>query len=132
MPILKVKVSAKKSVKLSREIGEFLMEITERILRKKREVTSIAIEYIDHDCWMIGGDFLSDLGLNSFYFDITITDETNVKDEKAQYIREAFSGFEKILGKLHDKSYVYVQDVRAATYGYGGLTQENRYQKAIR
>jgi len=81
---------------------------------------------------MIGGKFLSELDLNSFYFDITITDETNLKDEKAQYIREAFAGFEKILGKLHDKSYIYVQDVRAASYGYAGLTQEYRYQAAQR
>ena len=59
--------------------------------------------------------------------DIKITDETNTKDEKAQYIKEAFDGFERILGNLHEESYIYVQDVRAATYGYGGKTQEYRY-----
>ncbi len=128
MPILNVKVSAKKSPELTKKIADLLLDLTSRILKKKREVTAIAIEYVEHDAWVVAGQLLSDLGKNSFYFDIKITDETNTKDEKAQYIKEAFEGFEKLLGNLHEESYIYVQDVRAATYGFGGLTQEYRYQ----
>jgi 4-oxalocrotonate tautomerase len=127
MPILTVKVSGKKAQELTNQIGSLLMELTHRILKKKRDVTAIAIEYVDHDAWFVGGKLLSEEGKNSFYFDIKITDETNTKDEKAQYIKEAFAGFEKILGNLHEESYIYVQDVRAASYGYGGKTQEFRY-----
>jgi 4-oxalocrotonate tautomerase len=58
-----------------------------------------------------------------------VTDETNTKDEKADYIREVFEGFKGILGDLHDESYIYVEDVRAAAYGYGGRTQEFRYHQ---
>jgi 4-oxalocrotonate tautomerase len=126
MPILTVKVSGKKSDQTTRVIGELLMDITCRILKKKRELTAIAIDYVDHDSWFVGGKRLSEVGMNSFYFDIKITDETNTKDEKAQYIHEAFEGFKKILGNLHEESYIYVQDVRATTYGYGGKTQEYR------
>ena len=127
MPILTVKVSGKKSQNQTNEIGRLLMDLTTRILKKKREVTAIAIEYIDHDSWFVGGELLSNVGKNSFYFDIKITDETNTKDEKAQYIKEAFEGFERLLGNLHEESYIYVQDVRATSYGYGGKTQEFRY-----
>jgi len=127
MPILNVKVSGKKSVETTRQINELLLDLTNRILGKKREVTAIAIEYVDHDSWLVGGHLLSEQGKNSFYFDIKITDETNTKDEKGRYIKEAFTGFERILGNLHEESYIYVQDVRAATYGYGGKTQEYRY-----
>jgi 4-oxalocrotonate tautomerase len=126
MPILNVKVSAAKSPELTRQISELLLDLTTRILKKERRVTAIAIDYVDHDSWVVGGSLLSEQGKNSFYFDIKITDETNTKAEKAQYIREAFDGFARILGKLHDESYIYVQDVRAASYGYGGLTQEYR------
>ncbi|MEO7495688.1 MAG: 4-oxalocrotonate tautomerase family protein [Massilia sp.] len=128
MPILNVKVSAKKSPELTGKIAELLLDLTTRILKKKREVTAIAIDYIDPDDWIVGGRSLTEHGKHSFYFDIKITDETNTKDEKAQYIREAFAGFAAILGELHEESYIYVQDVRAASYGYGGLTQEYRYQ----
>ncbi|MBX9839547.1 MAG: hypothetical protein K2X69_14680 [Silvanigrellaceae bacterium] len=44
-----------------------------------------------------------------------------------QYIKEDFEGFEEILGNLHEESYIYIHDVRAACYGYGGKTQEFRY-----
>lgn len=127
MPILTVKVSGKKSQNQTNEIGRLLMDLTTRILKKKREVTAIAIDYIDHDSWFVGGELLSKAGKNSFYFDIKIRDETNTKDEKAQYIKEAFEGFERLLGNLHEESYIYVQDVRATSYGYGGKTQEFRY-----
>ena len=127
MPILTVKISGKKSPAMVREIGAHLMDITSRILKKKPEVTAITIDFTPHDSWFVGGKLLSESGKNSFYFDIKITDETNSKDEKAQYIQEAFAGFERILGNLHAESYVYVQDVRATAYGYGGKTQEHRY-----
>ena len=126
MPILNVKVSATKSPELTKKISALLLELTSRILKKKREVTAIAIDFIDHDCWLVGGQLLSEQKKNSFYFDIKITDETNTKDEKALYIKEAFAGFAEILGNLHEESYIYVQDVRATTYGYGGRTQEYR------
>ena len=127
MPILNVKVSGQKSSSTTKAIHTLLLDLTHRILGKKKELTAITIEYIDPDCWMVGGSLLSEQGKNSFYFDIKITDETNTKDEKALYIKEAFEGFNRILGKLHEESYIYVQDVRAASYGYGGKTQEYRY-----
>jgi 4-oxalocrotonate tautomerase len=127
MPILNIKVSAPKSPELTRKISALLLDLTSRILHKKPEVTSIAIDYVDKDSWVVGGRPLSEQGKNSFYFDIKVTDETNTKDEKAQYIREAFAGFEALLGNLHEESYIYIEDVRAAAYGYGGKTQEYRY-----
>lgn len=129
MPILNVKVSGQKNVVTTKAIHELLLDLTHRILGKKKEVTAIAIEYVDTDCWFVVGKLLSERGKSSFYFDIKITDETNTKDEKAQYIKEAFAGFERILGDLHEESYIYVQDVRAASYGYGGKTQEYRYHQ---
>jgi len=128
MPILNVKVSAEKSARTSRAISSLLIELTTRILHKKPEVTSIAIDYVDPADWVVGGRSLAEQGKSGVYFDVTITDETNTKDEKAQYIREAFAEFSELLGDLHEASYVYVQDVRADAYGYGGLTQEYRYQ----
>ncbi len=129
MPILTVKVSARKSAELTRAISGILSELTARILKKKPEVTSIAIDYVDPDDWIVGGKSLAELGKHSVYFDIKITDETNTKAEKAQYIKEAFDAFGLLLGNLHEVSYIYIEDVRATAYGYGGKTQECRYQQ---
>lgn len=126
MPILNVKVSAKRSHDMTEQISTLLSELTARILGKDPKVTSIAIDYIDPDDWIVGGKSLSEQKKSSVYFDIKITDETNTKAEKAKYIREAFAAFSELLGDLHEESYIYVQDVRAAAYGYGGKTQEFR------
>ena len=106
-----------------------LTELTQRILGKDPAVTAIAIDYVDPRDWLAAGRTLAEQGKSSVYFDIKITDETNTKSEKAAYIREAFAGFAALLGNLHEESYIYVQDVRAAAYGYGGRTQEWRYQR---
>jgi 4-oxalocrotonate tautomerase len=129
MPILNVKVSAKRSPEMTRAIADLLLDLTARILHKKREVTSIAIDYVDPADWIIGGRSLAERGRSSVYLDIKITDETNTKEEKAEYIRQVFDAFSRLLGDLHDESYIYVQDVRATAYGYGGKTQEFRYQR---
>ncbi len=128
MPILNVKISGNKNPELTKQISELLLKLTTQILKKKQDVTAITISYIESDSWIIGGKLLSEQNKNSFYLDIKITDETNTKDEKSHYIKEVFAGFEKILGRLHEESYIYIEDVRAASYGYGGKTQEYRYQ----
>jgi 4-oxalocrotonate tautomerase len=131
MPIVNVKVGAERSGDLTRRIAASVLELTTRILRKKPDVTSIAIEYVQPDDWIVGGRALSEQGKTSFYLEIKITDETNTKDEKAEYVREVFRAFGDLLGSLHEESYVYVHDVRATAYGYGGQTQEHRYQHPV-
>jgi 4-oxalocrotonate tautomerase len=128
MPILNVKIAARETRELTAAISSSLIELTTRILKKKPEVTSVAITYINPEHWIVGGVPLSEQGKSSFYFDIKITDETNTKAEKEQYISEAYALFTKLLDNVHEVSYIYVEDVRATAYGYGGLTQEYRYQ----
>ena len=127
MPILNVKVAAVRSPEMTRRIADHLLDITTRLLGKKPEVTAIAIDYVDPADWIVAGRTLAEQGRSSVYFDVKVTDETNTKAEKEAYVREAFAGFSRILGDLHEESYVYVQDVRADAYGYGGRTQEYRY-----
>jgi 4-oxalocrotonate tautomerase len=130
MPILTVKVSRPASPVLVQQITTLLLERTHRILGKAPAVTAIVIDCVPPEQWLVDGQTLAALGQNSVYFDIKITDGTNTKDEKAQYIAECFAAFAELLAPLHGTSYIYVQDVRAEAYGYGGLTQEWRYIQA--
>ncbi|OTP66999.1 hypothetical protein PAMC26577_37290 [Caballeronia sordidicola] len=127
MPILNVKVSGEKSAEKVLAISDMLLELTSSLLGKKRDVTAITIQFVNPDSWVIAGKPLTEHKKASFYMDIKVTDETNTKDEKARYIAEVYAGFARILGELHEESYIYVEDVRAASYGYGGRTQEYRY-----
>jgi 4-oxalocrotonate tautomerase len=128
MPILNVKISGPRRSDIVSQVSAMLLEHTSAVLGKKREVTAITFQFIDPQDWIIGGRPLSEQGLASFYLDIKVTDETNTKDEKARYLKAVFEGFGRLLGPVHDESYIYVEDVRAASYGYGGTTQEYRYQ----
>ncbi len=128
MPIINVKISAERSAELSQRISDMLLDLTTRILGKNPKITAVTVSYVHPEDWIVGGTSLAVQGKNSMYFDIKIVDETNTKAEKARYIAEVFAGFEALLGNLHEESYVYVQDVRAAAYGYGGKTQEFRHQ----
>ncbi|MEZ0471546.1 MULTISPECIES: tautomerase family protein [Lysobacteraceae] len=129
MPILNVKVAAVRSQALSKAIASLLQDLTARVLRKDPAVTAIAIDFVAPEDWYAGGRSLAEQRKSSVYFDIKVTDETNTKDEKAEFIREAFSGLAALLGNLHEESYIHVHDVRAAAYGYGGVTQEARYHQ---
>jgi len=43
--------------------------------------------------------------------------------------RQFSDGFAGIPGNLHEESYTHVQDVRAASHGYGRHTQEYGYHR---
>jgi len=127
MPIINVKLSAAPSAELVDRVSETVLELTTRILRKNRAVTAIALDFVPREHWIVGGRTLAAQDKHSFYLDIKVVSGTNTKDEKAAYVAAVFSAFAELLGELHPESYVYVHDVAAEAYGYGGLTQEYRY-----
>lgn len=128
MPIITIKLSERRSPELSRRVADTVLELTSRILGKNPQVTSIAIDYVDPQDWIVGGKTLAEQHKASFYLDIKVVDETNTKAQKAQYVQEVFDAFAGVLGELHTESYVHVHDVRPTAYGYGGRTQEYRFQ----
>ena len=73
------------------------------------------------------GRSLADQGLASFWLDVHVSEGTNTKDEKADYIAATFRRMGELLGPLHNESYAHVDEVRGDAYGFGGLTQERRY-----
>jgi 4-oxalocrotonate tautomerase len=132
MPILTVLVAAPRSAALSRDLAATLHERTVHTLRKRADLVAIAIQYVAPEDWVVAGRPLADAGLRSAFVDIRITDETNTKDEKAAFVAQVFADLQRLLGPLHEESYVHVHDVRAAAYGYGGRTQEARYHDSAR
>jgi 4-oxalocrotonate tautomerase len=127
MPILTLKVSAPRSASLSRTLSDGLVEATARVLRKNPDITAVAIDYVPPEDWIVGGRSLAEQGKASFWLDIKVVDGTNTKDEKALYLAEVFAFMRRVLGDLHEESYILVHEVPADAYGFGGLTQEHRY-----
>lgn len=127
MPYLNVKICAPQSDETTNRIAAFLTDLTASILHKKPEVTAVAVEYLPATQWFIGGAALASRGATTFYLDIKVTEGTNTKNEKADYIKKVFAEFESILGKVDPASYIVIHEVRADSWGYAGESQEFRY-----
>ncbi len=128
MPIIQIKYSAAGTDRdLPARIAAEASHITAEVLRKNPDLTAVTVEQIAADRWFVGGPSLAAPRKASFFLDIKVVDGTNTKDEKAAYVAAIFQAMGALLGELHPESYVYVHDVRAEAYGFGGLTQEHRY-----
>lgn len=130
MPHIVVQLSGEPDAHRTQRTLDAVMSTTREILGKDEAVMAVAVQYIAADRWFIGGDSLATLGRSAFHLDISITDETNTKAEKARYIRAVYAAMADLHADLHPVSYVHLIDARAAAYGYGGLTQEYRHQQA--
>ena len=127
MPIINVSVTAKPDPVLSARIAEEVTTLTQRHLHKDPTVTAVVVHYIDPAHWFAGGRSLEEQGANSVWLDIKVVDGTNTKTDIAAYLDGVFTAFGRILGNLHNESYVLVHEVPASSYGFGGATQEFRF-----
>ena len=130
MPHTVIHLSGAPDAALASRAADSVAELTQRVLGKQLPVMATAVQFIAAEQWFIGGESLAALGQSAFHLDISITDETNTKAEKARYVREVFAAMAALLPQLHEVSYVHLIDARAAAYGYGGRTQEWRHQQA--
>jgi 4-oxalocrotonate tautomerase len=126
MPILTVLLGTAPNTELAQRVADDLLGLTAEHLGKRADLTSIAVQFVDPAHWFIGGRAVADAGRTTAFVEIRITDETNTKAQKARWIAAVHAALAQQLGALHETSYVQVQDVRAAAWGYGGRTQEAR------
>ena len=130
MPYLNVRIAMQESSAITEKIVSTLMTHTTCLLGKKPEVTSIAVDYVSPSRWFIGGSQMTTQKSVTFFLDIKVTNGTNTKAEKAQYVKEVFAEFDTILGPIAPASYIVIDDVRADSWGFEGTTQEYRFIQA--
>ena len=128
MPMISIQYAMPRSrTELPKEIAEAAPQLSSEILHKDPEVTAVVVEEMEPANWFIASKSLTEHRLASFWLDIRITDGTNTREEKATFIAAAFTKMSELIGPLHNESYVHVDDVRGDAYGYGGLTQNERF-----
>lgn len=126
MPGIILTVSGEADGARTRRLAEEIATLTCRVLKKEPGRTAVFVRYQPAEQWFIAGRSLLEHGKNAFRLEVTITDETNTKAEKAAYQREAFDLLSGLIGNLHPHSNVHIIDCRASAYGYGGISQEER------
>jgi 4-oxalocrotonate tautomerase len=129
MPYLHIQVSGAADDALAQRIASSAVELTRRRLHKDPALTAVAVDFIPAPRWFIAGRPLGGTQPRSYHWMVSITDETNTKAEKAAYLAAVHQAMNELLGGAAEHSYTHIADQRAAAYGYGGLTQEHRYQR---
>jgi 4-oxalocrotonate tautomerase len=122
MPFINIKTNAEESEELKKEIVNIILDNTSNILNKKREVTSVLVEFLPLNNWNI-----NEKNEKTFFLDIKITKGTNTKDQKAKYINETYLKIKNVLGEINPASYIIIDEVKGDSWGFEGLTQEYRY-----
>ena len=128
MPYIHIQISGPRDDALAGRAAEAAAELTSGILHKDRALTAVVVEFIETAHWFVAGEALANRGPRSYHWMVSITDETNTKREKALYLEAVHGTMRELLGGVAEHSYVHVADLRASAYGFGGLTQEHRYQ----
>lgn len=126
MPYIHSQVSGPADDALAARVARQASELTSRLLGKEPQLTAVVVDFIEPGRWFIAGKPLA----RSYHWMVSITDETNTKREKAVYLEAVHAAMRELLGEVAEHFYVHIADLRASAYGYGGVTQEFRYQHA--
>ncbi|MDR5758845.1 4-oxalocrotonate tautomerase family protein [Caballeronia sp. LZ035] len=130
MPHITIQLSGHRDRDLGNRAAVAVSQLTADILGKKPSDMAVTLDYIADEDWLVGGKSLAELSAASYFVEVSITDETNTKAEKAEFIRQVHEAMRGLRAAVHEVSYVYLIDARATAYGFGGRTQEWRHQKA--
>lgn len=116
---------------LRQAIAALLSRLTAEILHKDPKVTAVLVEAVEPGHWIVAGSSVADQQIATFYVEVSITDHTNIKDETTEWVRRVYDGMAKLVGPVHEASYVLVHAVDGDAYGYGGLTQNLRWARKV-
>lgn len=122
MPYLHLRILGEPGPAILDAAAEQLTGLAESVLGKRREVTAVTLETIPKGHWRIGGR----TARPAFHLEITITQGTNTREQKAAFIAQIWATMTDLVGELEPASYVVIHEVPGDTWGYQGLTQEAR------
>lgn len=128
MPYLHIQISGPQDDSLAQRVAETGTALTSKLLGKNPEHTAVVIDFIAPSRWFIAGQPLVAAPKRSYHWMVSITDETNTKREKADYLAAVHQAMDELLDGAAEHSYAHVADLRGSAYGFAGRTQEHRYQ----
>ena len=123
MPYVNTTLQAAPSAELTARVIAALTDLTVELLRKERARTTVVVQYVASGQWARGG---AALPVRGYFVEVKVTAGTNLRDDKARYVREVNRALQSLLGEA--SGYVAVTEVAADSWGYLGETQEVHYR----
>lgn len=126
MPFIRLSVagnrpSADQVIQLERKTTQLMADI----LRKRPEVTVVAVESSGAAQWSVGGKQLAE-DQRLVQMEAFITAGTNSTEEKSDFISAAHQMLVTVLNVSMSPLYVVIIEVDGVDWGYGGKTQAAR------
>jgi 4-oxalocrotonate tautomerase len=125
MPYVSATLQAPPSAELTARIIGALTDLTVDVLGKERARTTVVVHYVPAGQWARGG---SALPVRGYFVEVKVTAGTNLRNDKARYVREVNRTLQSLLGEA--SGYVAVAELAADSWGYTGETQELHYVRA--
>lgn len=124
MPALNLRIAPLYNPRHYAALANQLTALTACVLHKCPEVTVVMIDDLPAARFCVDGQASEQ---TIACLEISITAGTNTAIEKQAFVQEAHALLRKLLGDLHEASYVIVRELPASDWGFGGLTQAQRY-----
>lgn len=129
MPYINIKIAGKPiSETQKKKLHEATTKLMNEVMRKKPEVTVVSIEESRAENWMIATNILSE-DRRAVYVNVKVTQGTNSKEEKAEFLRKMNDNLDRNIGDLSDISYIVIDEIVPDAWGHGGVSMEERFQK---
>ncbi|AFY41648.1 hypothetical protein [Nostoc sp. PCC 7107] len=126
MPLITLKANKIFSENIRDSLAEGLSLITEKTLRKNKQVIVIHFETADQlGQWYVGGA-VKNHDEAIFELSILITQGTNTDAEKAEWIAQTWQLLTANLGNTPHPNYISIQEIDGKSWGYNGLSQAQR------
>ena len=122
MPYVSATLQAAASPELTARVIGTLTDLTVELLRKERARTTVVVQYVPGGQWARGG---AALAVRGYFVEVKVTAGTNLREDKARYVREVNRVLQSLLGEA--SGYVAVEELAADSWGYTGVTQELHY-----
>jgi len=122
MPYISATLAVTPSDELTARVIAALTDLTVEILGKERARTTVVVQYVPAGQWARGGVPLS---VRGYFVGVKVTAGTNLRHDKARYVREVNRALQSLLGEA--SGYVAVEELPADSWGYAGETQELHY-----
>jgi 4-oxalocrotonate tautomerase len=131
MPGIRLTLPIQPDPDFARRLAQAVTDVVCSELQKEPKRTTVIIAHVPDYAWFVEGHSLMELDRTSFRLEVTITDETCTKEQKADFAKAAFAALTNLLGNVHPLSNIHVIDCRATAYSYGGNTQERYALEAM-
>jgi len=125
VPYVSATLQAAPSAELTARVTAALTDLTVDVLRKERARTTVVVQYVPGGQWARSG---SPLPARGYFVEVKVTAGTNLREDKARYVREVNRALQSLLGEA--SGYVALEELAADSWGYTGETQELHYLRS--